>query len=237
MTLQGKRVLVVGGSSGIGLATARFARERGAAVTIASRSSAKLTEAATEIGGGVQTRVVDVTDDASVAALMTDLGTLDHVVYTPPGATVGTVRDLDIEAAREGLNAKFWGGVRTAKYARITPDGSLTFISGQMARRPRPGLLTGGCANAALEALARGLAIEMAPVRVNVISPGFIDTPLHARLSDEVRARAYDEAKSRLPVGRPGNAREIASMIVEVMGNGFVTGTIIQVDGGANALL
>lgn len=238
MSLNGKSVLVIGGSSGIGFATARLARERGASVTIAGRSAEKLTRAMESLGGSVVARPVDVTSEDSVAGLLRELGPLDHIVYTPPGAAIGPVRGLSLDAAQAGLNAKFWGAVRVAKHAQFAEDGAtLTLMSGQMARRPRPGLLMGGCANAAVESLARGLAVELAPVRVNAISPGLIDTPLHARLSEDQRAAARRTAENRLPVRRIGRPEEIASMVLEIIGNGFLTGTVIQIDGGGDAVV
>ncbi len=236
MSITGKKVVIVGGSSGIGLSTAKLAIAQGAEVKIGSRSADKLNSAKTDLGNSVDTFEIDVSRDESVASAFATIGKCDHVVCTAPGATVGAVKELDIQAAQNGLNAKFWGCVRVAKYSDIDSSGSLTFLSGQMARRPIKNLLAGAAANAAVDVLARGLAAELAPVRVNSVSPGFIDTALHSRLPKEELERRIEEAKKTLPVGRVGHPDDIGMMIIHIMQNGFLTGAVVEVDGGRAVL-
>ena len=236
MTLDGKKVVVIGGSSGIGFSAAKFALEEGADVTIGSRSLEKLEAAKSKLGGKINICVIDTTDDQSVSETFNAFGTCDHVVCSVPGALFGAVKDLDIDQAQRSLNAKFWGCVRVAKYAQINSTGSLTFVSGQMARRPIKNFLAGAAANAAVDILARGLAVELAPVRVNSVAPGFIDTPLHSRMPREEIERRIREAEKTLPAGRVGHADDIGMMILQIMQNGFLTGSVIEVDGGRAAL-
>lgn len=237
MSLTGQKVFVIGGSSGIGLETARLARDAGAEVFIGSRSQEKLDAAAANTGNSVGTVQVDVLTDDSLQAAFAATGTVDHVVFTPPGGTVGKIREIDTEEVLRGLDAKIVAAVRTAKYADIKEGGSLTYITGQFARRPMPGIVMGAAVNAAIDAIGRGLAVELAPTRVNMISPGIIDTPLHARMPDEMRENMMKGAAARLPVGRVGQPEEIAMMAVQVMENGFMTGAILEIDGGANVLM
>lgn len=236
MRLDGDKVFVIGGSSGIGLEIARLANSVGARVTIASRSQEKLDAARTELGTGVEAVQIDVLHDSSVNAAFEKIGLVDHVVFTPPGGTVGKIREINTDAALRGLDAKIMAAVRTAKYAKIANTGSLTFITGQFARRPLPGMIMGAVVNGAIDVLGKGLAVELAPLRVNMISPGVIDTPLHARLPDEMRTNMFKNAAARLPVGRIGRPEDIAKMAIQIMTNGFLTGSIIEVDGGANVL-
>lgn len=237
MSLEGQKVFVIGGSSGIGLETARLACDAGAEVFIGSRSQEKLDAAATDIGNPVTTIRLDVLSDESLQAAFAASGTVDHVVFTPPGGTVGKIRELDMADVLQGLDAKLVAAVRTAKYADIKEGGSLTYITGQFARRPMPGIIMGAAVNAAIDAIGRGLAVELAPTRVNMISPGIIDTPLHARMPEEMREGMMKGAAARLPVGRVGRPEEIGMMAVQIMENEFMTGAIVEIDGGANVLM
>jgi NAD(P)-dependent dehydrogenase (short-subunit alcohol dehydrogenase family) len=178
MTLAGKKVVVVGGSSGIGLATAELAKNQGADVVIASRSAAKLDPVAERLK--VTAIAVDVTSDQSVADLFRRTGPVDHVVLTAAQLRTGPFKTVAMEDVRATMEGKFWGAWRVAREAVIRPGGSLTLVTGFLSVRPRPNSAIIGAANGALESLARALALELAPARVNAVSPGVIDTPIRA---------------------------------------------------------
>ena len=232
------KVLVVGGSSGIGQATAAAFAAAGARVTIASRSKAKLNAAIETIGASsAATSVIgvelDVTDDAAVTAFFSPGESWDHVVISAAQTPGGPARQLALEDAYSAMNSKFWGAYRIARVVRIRENGSLTLISGYLAVRPRATSVLQGAINAALEALGRGLALELAPVRVNTVSPGLIATPLWDRISAEAREAMYTETAQRLPARRVGQAEDIARAVLYLAGNRFATGSTILVDGGA----
>ena len=230
MQLAGKKVVVVGGSSGIGLATADLAKQEGAEVAIASRSAEKLDAAARKLG--VTTIATDVTRDDSVANLFNQCGTVDHVVVTAAALKTGPFKSVAMDDVRATLEGKFWGAWRCARFADIRAGGSLTLVSGFLSIRPRPNSAIVGAANGALESLARSLAIDLAPVRVNCVSPGIIDTPIRAALPEAARREMLAKIAAGLPVGRVGEAEDIARQILAFMTIGFMTGSIVYLDGG-----
>ncbi|MEY4713167.1 MAG: hypothetical protein RIS88_2617 [Pseudomonadota bacterium] len=230
---NGSRVLVVGGSSGIGQATALAFARSGATVTIASRSAAKLEAAATAVGHGVSTAVLDVTDDLQVEEFFASCGEWDHVVISAAQAPGGPSRQLPLASAYEAMNSKFWGAYRVARLVRIRNGGSLTLVSGYLSDRPRATSVLQGAINAALDALARALALEFSPVRVNSVSPGLIATPLWDSLAPEARQKMYEDAAKRLPAGCIGQAEDIANAVLYLAGTPFATGSRVLLDGGA----
>jgi len=230
MLLQGKSVVVVGGSSGIGLATAMLAKAEGAAVTIASRSAERLRAAAAQ--SGARAIEADVTSDASVGALFKACGRVDHVVVSAAQLRSGPFKSVSIDDARATMESKFWGAWRVARAADIAPGGSLTLVSGFLSVRPRPGSAIVGAANGALESLAKGLALELAPVRVNAVSPGIIDTPIRAAMPEEARRKMLEQTAAGLPVRRVGTGEDVARQILAFMTIGFATGSIVYLDGG-----
>lgn len=231
MLLAGKKVVVVGGSSGIGLATAEMAKAQGAEVIVASRSADKVKAAAAKVGGtGI---VCDVTNDDSVVNLFKTTGAVDHVVVSAAQLKSGPFKTVSMEDARSTLEGKFWGAWRVARAAEIKAGGSLTLVSGFLSIRPRPNSAIVGASNGALESLARALALELAPVRVNCVSPGIIDTPIRAGMPEAARKDMLAKVAGSLPVGRVGLGDDIAVQILAFMANGFATGAIVYVDGGA----
>jgi NAD(P)-dependent dehydrogenase (short-subunit alcohol dehydrogenase family) len=231
-SLAGQRFLVLGGSSGIGLATAALAARAGAEVTIASRSAEKLAAAAAEIGHGVKTAVLDTGDETAVNAFFATSGAFDHVVVSAAQTKGGPVRGLALADAKAAMESKFWGAYQVARAAQITPGGSLTFISGFLSVRPSATSVLQGAINAALEALARGLALELAPVRVNAVSPGLIDTPIWGGLPEEKREAMFAGAAQRLPARRIGQPEDIANAVLFLTTTPFATGSTVRVDGG-----
>ncbi|HWT97414.1 MAG TPA: SDR family oxidoreductase [Terriglobales bacterium] len=232
--LQNARVLVIGGSSGIGLATAEKALAAGAEVTIASRSKNKVDEAVASLAGKGKVRgaVLDTTDAAAVDAFFAGAAEWDHVVISAAQTKSGPVRGLDLAAAKAAMDSKFWGAYHVARAAKIKQSGSLTLVSGFLSVRPSAGAVLQGAINAALEALTRGLALELAPIRVNAVSPGMIATPLWLGLPEEKRDAMFASAAQRLPARRVGQPEDIANAVLYLATTPFATGSTVLVDGG-----
>jgi NAD(P)-dependent dehydrogenase (short-subunit alcohol dehydrogenase family) len=231
MLLKGKKVVVVGGSSGIGLATAGLAKSEGADVVIASRNAERLKAAADKLGAKAIS--ADVTNDESVVNLFKTVGPVDHVVVTAAQLRSGPFKTVSMEDVRATMEGKFWGAWRVARAAEIRACGSLTLVSGFLSIRPRPNSAIVGSANGAIESLARSLALELAPVRVNCVSPGIIDTPIRAAMPEAARNDMLAKIAAALPVGRVGAGEDIARQILAFMTIGFATGSIVYIDGGA----
>jgi NAD(P)-dependent dehydrogenase (short-subunit alcohol dehydrogenase family) len=231
MLLTGQKVVVVGGSSGIGLSTAELAKREGADVIIASRNADRLNAVAEKLA--VKAIVADVTSDESVAGLFRTCGPVDHVVVTAAQLRSGPFKTVAMEDVRATMEGKFWGAWRVARSAEIRPGGSLTLVSGFLSIRPRPNSAIVGAANGAIESLARSPALELAPVRVNAVSPGIIDTPIRAAMPEAARQDMLAKTAAALPVGRVGVGEDIARQILAFMTIGFITGSIVYVDGGA----
>src|SRR6186997_2037653 len=231
MSLAGKKVVVVGGSSGIGLATAELAKREGADVIVASRNADRLDAVAEKLNAIAIP--ADVTSDESVASLFRACGPVDHVVVTAAQLRTGPFRTVAMEDVRATMEGKFWGAWRVAQQAQMRAGGSLTLVSGFLSVRPRPNSAIVSAANGALESLAKALALELAPVRVNCVSPGIIDTPIRAAMPEEARRDMLAKAAASLPVGRVGIGEDIARQILAFMTIGFATGSIVYIDGGA----
>jgi NAD(P)-dependent dehydrogenase (short-subunit alcohol dehydrogenase family) len=230
MILAGKKVVVVGGSSGIGFSTAELAKREGADVIIASRNAERLDAAATKLG--VTAIPADVTGDKSVEDLFRRCGPVDHVVVTAAQLKTGPFKTVAMDDVRATMEGKFWGAWRVARSAEIRPGGSLTLVSGYLSIRPRPNSAIISVANGALESLARALALELAPVRVNAVSPGIVDTPIRAAMPEAARRDMLAKTAAALPVGRVGVGEDIAQQILAFMTIGFMTGSIVYLDGG-----
>lgn len=232
--LHGKRILVFGGTSGIGFGIARLAAELGGKTTVASRSRDKVARATREIGRGTEGHAIDLTVHEAVRSYFEEREPFDHVVVSAAELVAGPVRTTGISEARRAMDSKFWSAYHVAREARIGPGGSLTFISGVLSRRPSPAATLLGAINAALEALAQGLALELAPVRVNAVSPGRTDTAWWDGLPPDERKALLDRSAAALPVRRVGRPEDIAKQAILFMLNDFMTGSVVAVDGGGS---
>lgn len=244
MKLDEQRVVIIGGSSGIGLATAREALAEGAFVTIAGRSEDRLRQAAewlgnssrgTTKGGSDRLRpvVADLADESSVRALFAGETRVDHV-FVPAGELrpeSGDVLRSDLDRLRSILDIRLLGVAHVIRHARSKLEaGSITLMSGLYAIRPGTASAMAAAAVAAVEGMTRALALDLAPVRVNAVSPGLIDTPLWDAFGSQRDAVLAHGAA--LPVGRIGRPEEVAAGVIFLMTNGFVTGTVLRIDGG-----
>lgn len=231
-SLNQKRVLIVGGSSGIGLAVAQQAHAAGAGVTIASRSAEKLGEAAASVNPAMATAVLDTGDATAIETFFEAHEAWDHIVVSAAQTPSGPVRKLSLDDAKKAMESKFWGAYRIAKVARIAERGTLTFISGFLSERPSASSVLQGAINAALESLARGLALELSPVRVNAVSPGLIDTPLWSKMEEANRTAMFERVAGNLPAKTVGQPSDIANAVLFLMTTPFATGSTVRVDGG-----
>jgi NAD(P)-dependent dehydrogenase (short-subunit alcohol dehydrogenase family) len=232
------RVLIVGGSSGMGLALARTLLVDGAEVTIVGRSDARLADAQVILPNGerLQTIAADVTQEDQVMRLFERSGPLDHIVTTAADieGAYKLLPSLEIAAARRVVDSKFIGPLLLAKYGApiLSPTGSITFTSGIAAYRPAARGSVVAAINGALASLAYALAVELGPIRVNVVSPGWVDSPIWKFVAGDAKAAMLEGMAKRLSVGRIGQPADIADAIRFLMRNGFVTGTVLHVEGG-----
>jgi len=230
--LNHQRILVTGGSSGIGLAVAAATADAGASVTVASRNQEKLTAVATKLSGVVDTAVVDTGDNGLLERFFGQQKAWDHVVVTAAQTKVGSVRSLSLTDSKAAMESKFWASYRVARVVRINDGGSLTLVSGFLSERPSATAVLQGAINAALESLARGLALELAPVRVNAVSPEMIETPIWDDLPPEKRRGMFETTAAYLPVRTIGQPEDIANAVLVLMTTTYATGSTVRVDGG-----
>jgi NAD(P)-dependent dehydrogenase (short-subunit alcohol dehydrogenase family) len=234
-TLKGQRVVIVGGSSGMGYAVAEGALAEGAKVVIASSDRTKVDAAVARLGTDASGGVVDVADEASVAAFFAGVGGFDHLVFTAGeaglGRPPGPVAALNFAAAKEGSNVRFWGALMAVKHAlgAISPTGSITLTDGVLSWLPMKGMPLATAFGGAVEHLVKGLAVDLAPIRVNSVCPGLVTTERLVGWPAEM----IQQMTARLPLPRAAEPAEAAQAFLYLMKGGYTTGQVMVVDGGA----
>jgi NAD(P)-dependent dehydrogenase (short-subunit alcohol dehydrogenase family) len=230
--LQDKTVLVIGRGSGLAHAITLLAHSQGARVVVAGRDKARLADAYND--PGITPEVVDMTDDASIAALAERVGPLDHVVSTASARARGNLAELQRDNLRTSFDTKVIGPTMLAKYfaPQINPGGSFVLFSGVHAFKHNVGYLGVGITNGAVDFLTRWLAVELAPIRVNAISPGVIDTGAWDAMGEDGKQDYFNHIAAHNPVGRIGTPDDIAGAVLFAMTNTFMTGMTLKIDGG-----
>ena len=232
--LENQTVLIIGGSQGIGLATAQAAQALGAQVMIASRSQENLRQAKEQLGA-VETYVLDASKEEDVKHFFQESPPFDHLVITAAGAAAGAFRDLDLQTVRALYDSKLWLQLNAVKWSldKLSPTGSITLFSGIVSRKAMPGQLPYTGIAGAIESMGRMLANELAPIRVNVVTPGFIDTPVWRQFMPEESVQSFfEDFGPKLPARRVGKPEDVALGVMYLIQNGFSTGTVLDIDGG-----
>lgn len=230
---QGKTYLVVGGSSGIGLATARKLHEQNAHVIIASRSENNLKSARDKIGN-IRTESVDISQESSIASLLANISALDGIVCTAGKTLPGGILELTDSEAKSGFQSKFFGQYYLVKYgiSKLNTSGSIILTSGVYSVRPTKNVGILAAVNGALESFVRAMAVELAPTRINALAPGFIDTERLKQVSARDSHKFNEMLESRVPLRRVGTVDEAADGMLYLLSNSYVTGTTLYIDGG-----
>lgn len=233
--LRNQRVVLLGGTSGIGLATAHAALEAGASVTVVSSRSQRVAEAVARLGERANGYTVDLSNESAVRGLFEELGPFDHLVYSAGDSLqTGALADMDLDTVRRVFDVRLFGAIAAVKHAApyLRPGGSVVLTSGVASLRPQKGWVALASVCSAMEGLTRALAVELAPIRINLVSPGLVRTPLWADLSETDREALYATSGAALLVGRVGEAEDLAQTYVYLMTNRYATGQIVVVDGG-----
>ena len=236
MRLKDQRIVILGGTSGIGLATADAAAKEGATVIVASSNANRVQEALAQLPATAQGHVINVLDEEAIRTLFNEPGGIDHLVYTAGDSlSFGLLADTPAEVASQALDVRIWGAFTAIRHAapQIRPGGSIVLTSGTAGQRPQPGLSVAALACSGIEGLARGLAVELAPVRVNVVRPGVVRTGLYSGMDVAQRDAYFETTGASLPAGRVGDGADAAASYVYLMANEYSTGSVITIDGGA----
>jgi NAD(P)-dependent dehydrogenase (short-subunit alcohol dehydrogenase family) len=233
--LHNKRVVILGGSSGIGLAVAEQAASQGAKLVIASSNAERVQKAIESLGGNAQGHTLDLSDEQAVETLFAKLGAFDHLVFTAGDSLhLHDLATTDLKQARRTFELRYWAALAAVKYGskNIRKGGSVVLTTGVAGQRPQKGWVVAASVCGTIDALTRALAVELAPIRVNAVSPGVVRTNLWQSMSAAEREQMYESVGKSLPVGRVGEPHDIAQAYVFLMQEGFGTGQILVVDGG-----
>ncbi len=233
---EGQKAVIVGGTSGIGLAAAVELSRAGAQVWVTGRTADKAAAAAAMIGDRAKGHAVDARDAPKLQALFATVGEFDHlIVALGGGSAIGTFKDLDEAKMRAGFDNKFWPYLNAVRYGvgHIRGSGSITMITGAAGRRAIQGTSGLAAVNGALQAIVGPLALEFAPIRVNAVSPGLIATPYWDRMPEDARQAMYERSAASVPVGRVGTPSDVGQAVLFLVSNEFTTGAILDCDGGA----
>ena len=234
--MNGKRVVVLGGTSGIGLATAKAAQREGASIVVVSSRRHRVDSALSTLRGKAEGEVVDLSDEGQVRVFFDRIGAFDHLVFCACETLhLQTLEKMEIDQARSFVNLRFWGAFMAVKYGspHIRPGGSITLTNGVAGLRPQKGWTMAASICGAMEALTRALAMELAPIRVNAVCPGVVKTELWRDMPESDRQAMYRDIGQKLPVGRVGEADDLAQAYLYLMRESYSTGQMIVVDGGA----
>lgn len=235
MSVEKNHAFIVGGTSGIGLATARHLLDRGLRVTIAGRDPDKLAAARRDLAGDINAITLDATRPEDVRAAFERIGAFDHLVLAlSSNKGLGPFRELDLVELRRAFEDKLWAHLQCAQAALpfLRKDGSITFVSAITARMASPGTAGVAAINSAIETVARVLAAELRPLRVNAVSPGLIDTPWWDFVPADQRSQVFAGYAAKTAAGRIGRPEEVAHAIGALIENGYVTGQVLACDGG-----
>ena len=233
--LHNKRVVILGGSSGIGLAVAEQAASQGAKLVIASSNAERVQKAIESLGGNAQGHTLDLSDEQAVETLFAKLGAFDHLVFTAGDSLhLHNLATTDLKQARRAFELRYWAALAAVKYGskNIRKGGSVVLTTGVAGQRPQKGWVVAASVCGTIDALTRALAVELAPIRVNAVSPGVVRTNLWQSMSAAEREQMYESVGKSLPVGRVGEPHDIAQAYVFLMQEEFGTGQILVVDGG-----
>ncbi len=240
MSLQDKRVVVIGGTSGIGFAVAEAVLREGASVIVASSNPANVEAATSRLSNSATGMTIDVTNEGAIAVAFAQLGDFDHLVFTAGdwGARRGPLVEIDLEKARANFTVRFWGALAVVKHVQksMTRGGSITLTDGMIAHRPSKGSALSTAMAGAVEHLTRGLAVELAPIRVNAVCPGLIRTGVWNSIPEDKREEQFERMTKRQPLSRIGEPSEAAEAYLYLMKAGYTTGQVLHVDGGGSVV-